>query len=472
MLKQYKKQLLTLFKVIDVLIILCSFYLAYYLRFRSLDLNLLTLQKQFLIFLPTYFVAWFYLCKRFKLYSSKRFVSFKVEAFDAWKTITLSVFAASIPAFFIRDYPLSRIFIVNIWLLQTALILSSRFMLRELLKYFRRRGYNFRQILIVGRNDRTAKFVDRIEESPEFGLRILGFIDAPNKHNGHEFSSTYRYLGGLRELERIIREQVVDEVFIFLPIKSFYSEIQGILHVCEIMGVEVKIPTDLFSYKLAKSVISVYDDISVIDLYTSPKMNWQLLVKRFIDLFCSGFGLIILAPLFVVVSLFIKATSKGPIFFKQERVGYNGRLFNCLKFRTMLENAEELKNDLLKFNEMDGPVFKIKNDPRVTRVGRILRKTSIDELPQLINVFKGEMSLVGPRPPVPSEVVQYDLKDRRRLSMRPGITCLWQVNGRNAVPFEKWMELDRQYIDQWSLWLDFKILAKTVPSVMRGSGAA
>jgi lipopolysaccharide/colanic/teichoic acid biosynthesis glycosyltransferase len=173
-----------------------------------------------------------------------------------------------------------------------------------------------------------------------------------------------------------------------------------------------------------------------------------------------------------VVSFLIKRSSKGPVFFKQQRVGYNGRLFNCLKFRTMVENAEELRDDLLELNEMDGPVFKIKNDPRLTKVGKILRKTSIDELPQFINVLRGDMSLVGPRPPIPSEVKEYELVDRRRLSMRPGITCLWQVNGRNSIPFEKWMELDRQYIDQWSLWLDFKILAKTIPAVLRGSGAA
>jgi len=168
----------------------------------------------------------------------------------------------------------------------------------------------------------------------------------------------------------------------------------------------------------------------------------------------------------------IKATSKGPVFFVQQRIGYNGRLFNCLKFRTMIENAEEIKKDLKKLNEMDGPVFKIKNDPRITKVGRFLRKTSIDELPQIINVLKGDMSLVGPRPPVPDEVSQYELEDRRRLSMRPGITCIWQVNGRNAIGFDKWMELDRQYIDNWSLWLDIKILAKTIPAVLRGSGAA
>lgn len=472
MLKQYKEPFASTFRIVDVLIILCSFYVAYGVRFGTTDLNMLSFPKQYKILFVTFLIIWIYSSNRFRLYSSKRVTRFVKEALDLVKIITLCLTIASIPAFFIRDYPLSRLFLVSFWLLQSFSLISFRFILRESLKYIRKRGYNYRQILIVGRNDRADKLVRKIEESPEFGLQILGFIDSTNGKNVNASLSKYKLLGGLNDLEKIIREQVVDEVFVFLPIKSFYPEIQEILKICETMGVEVKIPTDLFSHKLAKSTISIFDDIPIIDLSTSPKMNWQLLVKRLIDLIGSTLGLIMLSPLFGVVSLLIKGTSKGPVFFKQERVGYNGRVFHCLKFRTMVENAEELKKDLLKLNEMEGPVFKIRNDPRVTRVGWILRKTSIDELPQLVNVFIGDMSLVGPRPPVPGEVSQYDLKDRRRLSMRPGITCIWQVSGRNVIPFEKWMELDRQYIDEWSLWLDCKILAKTIPAVLQRRGAA
>jgi lipopolysaccharide/colanic/teichoic acid biosynthesis glycosyltransferase len=177
------------------------------------------------------------------------------------------------------------------------------------------------------------------------------------------------------------------------------------------------------------------------------------------------------SPVFLIVSILIKTDSKGPVFFRQQRVGYNGRLFTCLKFRTMINNAEESRDELLHLNEMTGPVFKITHDPRMTRMGRFLRQTSLDELPQFINVLKGDMSLVGPRPPLPSEVEQYQCEDRRRLSMKPGITCLWQVSGRSNIPFEKWMELDKEYIDNWSLKLDLKILVKTIPAVLRGSGA-
>jgi exopolysaccharide biosynthesis polyprenyl glycosylphosphotransferase len=196
------------------------------------------------------------------------------------------------------------------------------------------------------------------------------------------------------------------------------------------------------------------------------------MTKRIFDVVIAGLLVIILSPLAIVVSMLIKITSKGSIFYIQERIGYNGRLFKCIKFRTMVENADELKKDLIQFNEIAGPVFKIKKDPRITKIGRILRKTSIDELPQLINVIKGDMSLVGPRPPIPSEVNEYELRDRRRLSIRPGITCIWQIEGRNSISFDQWMELDKQYIDNWSLWLDLKILAKTIPAVFKGSGAA
>ena len=324
----------------------------------------------------------------------------------------------------------------------------------------------------MGQNSRAATLVKGIDETPELGLKVLGFIDAPGGLPLDQAFKNLPMLGTSEDLEAIFRSHVVDEVYIFLPIKSFYSEIETILEVCEVVGVEVKIPTDLFSARLAKSKVSSYGDLSVIDLYTSPTMSWQLLVKRLLDLIVSLVVLVFLFPLLVVVALLIKMTSSGPVFFRQKRVGYNGRLFTCLKFRTMVENAEQLKDSLAAKNEMGGPVFKIKNDPRATRVGNILRKMSIDELPQFINVLKGDMSLVGPRPPVPEEVTKYDLKDRRRLSMRPGITCLWQVKGRNAIPFEKWMELDREYIDQWSLWLDLKILVKTIPAIIRGSGAS
>ena len=196
------------------------------------------------------------------------------------------------------------------------------------------------------------------------------------------------------------------------------------------------------------------------------------MIKNLIDFSFSLIILIIISPLFPLIAILIKIDDNGPVFFIQERVGLNKRLFNLIKFRTMIVNAEELKKSIENENEMSGPVFKIKKDPRLTRIGKFLRRSSLDELPQFINVLKGDMSLVGPRPPLMSEVVQYEWKDRRRLSMKPGITCIWQISGRSDIPFDKWMKLDLEYIDNWSLQTDFEIMLKTIPAVIRGSGAS
>jgi exopolysaccharide biosynthesis polyprenyl glycosylphosphotransferase len=471
MLKEHKRTFGRTFALCDILLVLLAFFLAYYLRFRSFSLEVFLLPLEYKVFLLAYLVGWLYLAHRFRFYVSKRFTPLTKESLDVLKVSLITLALATVPSFIVRELPVSRLFLFYLGIIQPAVSLSFRVVLRWALMYIRKRGYNFRQILIVGRNKRSADFVKRIEESPEMGLRILGFLDAPHKRILEIFHK-YTFLGDLSNLEFTLRKQVVDEVFLMLPIKSFYTEIEKMVSLCEAVGVEVKIPVNLFNVKLARSTISKYGSLDVIDLYTSPKMTWQLMAKRMIDISLSSFLITLLSPVFFITAILIKATSPGPVFFKQLRVGYNGRVFQCLKFRTMIENAEELKKDLLELNEMEYPVFKIKNDPRLTQVGPILRKFSIDELPQLINVIKGDMSLVGPRPPVPNEVKEYDIEFLRRLSFRPGITCLWQVNGRNALSFRKWMELDKEYMDNWSLGLDMKILTKTLLVVIRGTGAS
>jgi exopolysaccharide biosynthesis polyprenyl glycosylphosphotransferase len=470
-LKEHKNLFATIFRSIDLLIIFFSSLLAYYFRFHSVDSPELIIDLQFKVFLSSHLIFWLYFSYRFRLYESKRYLLLRKELLDVIKTIGISAAVAFIPAFFIRQHPLSRLFMIYCVLIQTSILLLFRLVLRKTLRYVRLRGYNYRHVLIVGRNSRAAHIARQINDSPEFGSRILGFIDADQNSCQSDTCYSYNIMGNLNNLEQILRTYVVDEIFVTLPIKSFYSQIEAIIALCEIVGVEVKIPLDIFNRKIAKTIISLCHNIKVINYYTSPRMTWKLFVKRFIDVTISATLLIGWAPLLVVVAAAIKASSKGPVFFVQQRIGYNGRVFKCLKFRTMVANAEEMKKDLVPLNEMDGPVFKIKDDPRITAVGRLLRKTSVDELPQLINVLKGDMSLVGPRPPVPEEVSKYKLTDRRRLSIRPGITCIWQVNGRNTITFEDWMKLDQQYIDQWSLWLDLKILLKTIPVVLLQKGA-
>jgi len=471
-LKKHGRSLEKALSLVDVLTVLLSLSIVSYWRFGSEFINFLANPIQYQILSSVYIVCWLYLSKRFHLYGSRRTSRFREEVWAIVKTASLSLAMALAPAFFIREFPVSRIFLLYLWACQILSLISSRFILRRSLQYIRSRGYNYRNILIVGRNSRSAEIAKRIKQAPELGLRILGFVDSLHGNKDRKGVKDLPLFGTVGELEMIMKRNVVDEVLIFLPIKSFYQEIQEAIHTCETAGVEAKIPTDLFTRKIARSTISHYEGISVIDLYTSPKMSIQLFAKRIIDITLSAVLLVLLSPIFLLVSILVKATSEGPVFFVQSRVGYNGRQFSCFKFRTMIENAEERKKELMRLNEVSGPVFKMKNDPRVTPLGRWLRKASVDEFPQLINVLLGDMSLVGPRPPVPSEVDQYDLCTRRRLSMRPGITCLWQVNGRNDIPFEKWMELDRRYIDEWSLGLDAKILLKTIPAVLRASGAS
>jgi exopolysaccharide biosynthesis polyprenyl glycosylphosphotransferase len=276
----------------------------------------------------------------------------------------------------------------------------------------------------------------------------------------------------LYELGDVLAKEAVDEVFVALPVERYSNIVDGVVQQCEEQGIMVRVRTPMFNLRIARTHIDDLDGVPVISIHSGPQEGWQLFVKRLIDAVGSAFLVILLSPLLLLVSLLIKATSPGPVFFRQERLGLNKRRIKLLKFRTMVPDADKQQRELEHLNEAEGPVFKIKNDPRVTAVGRFLRRFSIDELPQLFNVLTGEMSLVGPRPLPIRDVERIDAQwHKRRFSVKPGLTCLWQVNGRSDVNFERWVRLDLEYIDRWSLGLDMKILAKTIPAVMRGSGA-
>jgi exopolysaccharide biosynthesis polyprenyl glycosylphosphotransferase len=268
----------------------------------------------------------------------------------------------------------------------------------------------------------------------------------------------------------------VDEVAIDLPLNTFYREVIEIINRCLEQGVMVRFISDSFyllrNLKLAHSRLEKFGDDIVISVHSGAMAGWPIVAKRAFDLLISFFLIIILAPAFLCVAILIKITSPGPIFFTQERIGLNKRRFRLLKFRTMIPDAEQRQAELEHLNEVSGPIFKIKNDPRVTPIGRFLRRTSLDEIPQLFNVLQGDMSLVGPRP-LPLRDYNGFNRDwhRRRFSVRPGISCLWQISGRSNLPFTKAMRLDMEYIDHWSFWLDLKILALTLPAILRERGA-
>jgi exopolysaccharide biosynthesis polyprenyl glycosylphosphotransferase len=276
----------------------------------------------------------------------------------------------------------------------------------------------------------------------------------------------------ISELESLIALEPVDEVFITLPRDEYGPLVEAIVHLCEEQGIIVRVQTELFKLKIARWQVDELDGMPIVTIRSGPPDGWQLIVKRLIDLCGSAVLLVAMAPIFMIVAILIKLDSPGPVFFRQERVGLNKRRFRLIKFRTMIEGAEKQQQMLERLNEADGPVFKIKGDPRITRIGKYLRRFSIDELPQLFNVLWGEMSLVGPRPLPVRDIERIDAQwHKRRLSVKPGVTCLWQVNGRSDVSFDHWVQMDLEYIDKWSLSLDLKILIKTIPAVLKGAGA-
>jgi len=428
--------------------------------------------NDFLIFLGL-LTVWHITFASFGLYHSHRLDRTRSEMTAVVKGTTLATLVIFAAALCFHITMVTPVFLMVFWAVGTALVLVSRLALRYLLRQVRVRGRNLRLVLIAGTNGRALEFARKIEATPELGYRIIGFAD--DKWPGlDEFrKSGYHLLCGLDDFPNFIRHSVVDEVVMALPIRSFYFHASRIAALCEEQGITMRFPSSLFNLKMARSRAEEFEGESLVTLYTGTLDGWPMTVKRLVDFTASLAALMLLLPLFLVVAFVIKMTSAGPVFFVQKRMGLSKRRFSLYKFRTMVADAEAKLQEIEHLNEVSGPVFKIKDDPRITPIGRLLRKTSVDELPQLINVFKGEMSLVGPRPLPVRDYEGFDQDwQRRRFSVRPGITCLWQVNGRSSIPFEKWMELDMQYIDRWSLWLDFKILARTIPAVLRGSGAA
>lgn len=331
---------------------------------------------------------------------------------------------------------------------------------------------NLIEFLVVGVNQRSMNFIHSAESDVQAPRRFLGFVDVGVQEiKASADGRHYSYLTDIKYLREFLRATPVDEVVIGLPLKSYYDETSEVVSICKEQGITVRILTDIFQTDLTRSRIEEIGHHTLTTVVTHQITGAKALVKRGMDIVFGTAILVILAPVFVIASLLNAVTSPGPVLFSQERVGLNKKIFRMLKFRSMVAEAEMQQAALESINEAQGPVFKIRHDPRITPVGRFLRKTSIDELPQLINVIKGDMSLVGPRPlPLRDYAGFKEDWHRRRLSVRPGITGLWQVKDRNHKSFDRWMQLDMQYIDGWSIWMDLKILVQTVPAVLRGSG--
>ena len=418
------------------------------------------------------FYSWHVIFSAFGLYRSRRLGDRKQEAMDVVKATSAGALVLGVVAAIFRLQMTTPAFIVAFWVVASSLILVCRGILRTVLRSVRLHGRNSHQMLIVGTNPRAVQFARTIEGKSELGYHLIGFVD--EEWSGfQEFGKSGKAIvSDLEHFAGFLRECIVDEVTIALPMKSFYSQAADIVATCQEQGVIVRVLTSIFDSQPERANGKLLDEMGVMTFGSSVFEGWPLVIKRLLDIIVSSILLILLAPVFVFIAILIKLDSPGPGFFVQERVGLNKRKFRIYKFRTMVADAEQRQAQIESLNEADGPVFKIKDDPRVTRLGKFLRKTSIDELPQLLNVLKNDMSLVGPRP---LDVRDYNGLDedwlRRRFSVRPGITCLWQINGRSLVSFQEWMRFDIRYVDTWSIWLDLEILARTIPAVLRGSGA-
>lgn len=403
------------------------------------------------------------------MYNSMRTRKFHEVLWIVIKASFFAVLGFGAIVFLFKLRFVSRLFFVMFVFLSLTLLIAEKFIILASLRRMRRIGKSFSQILIVGTGNRASHLINTIRQHPEWGFKVLGVVD-DEPERGIQKVDSIDVIGPIDELSEILHNHAVDEVMFVVP-RSRLSHIEKAVLVCETEGVKASVAGDLFDMRIAHSKLNELNGIPLITFETTVAKEWELFIKRIVDLVLSGFGILVLSPVLLISTILVKLTSQGPVLFKQKRLGLNGRIFNLYKFRTMFIGADEDLSQMNVFSDSNSSDFKNRKIRYITPVGRFLRKFSIDELPQLFNVFAGHMSLVGPRPVVPSEVSQYKSWQRRRMSMRPGITCLWQISGRNKVSFEDWMKMDLEYIDNWSPWMDIKILIKTIPVVILGIGA-
>jgi exopolysaccharide biosynthesis polyprenyl glycosylphosphotransferase len=366
---------------------------------------------------------------------------------------------------------LSRPFVALFCLYACVFMALFRIAAARAAKKFRREFASPHYVMVVGTGERALRLAGALERSSEYGVRLRGFLsETPEEAPAAvKLDAAYK-VRPISELPAILRQQVVDEV-IFAVESDRLAQLEESFLLCDEEGVRTRVAVDFFPHVNSTVSLERFGETPLLTFSAAPYDEVRLLAKRVTDVVISGVGLLVMAPLMLAVAALVRLTSPGPAIFKQVRCGLNGRRFDFFKFRSMCQNAEELRASVEHLNTRDQIVFKIPDDPRLTPLGRWLRKFSIDEWPQLWNVLRGDMSIVGPRPAIPGEVDRYQRWQRRRLRMRPGLTCIWAISGRDKVDFETWMKMDLQYIDNWSLALDWKILLRTIPRVLTGSGA-
>ena len=417
-------------------------------------------------------LSWYAAFTSQRLYTSHRLSSIGDEMKEIGRAVLISS-AALLVAAQIGNWPTINIFTVaEFSVVSFVVIAAMRLALRANLRRLRAGGHNAKSLMIVGGGPRGRRFAHQIKRRQDLGYKLIGYVETDPAFAGEDLAGA-PWIGRIEDLPQIVADEVIDEVAIALPIKSHYTLIETTVALLEEQGITTHLLSDLFPQKLARSQPMDFDGFPIVTLDSTPRFSWRTEAKRLMDLAGAAVLLVVSSPILLLAAIAIKLDSDGPVFFVQERVGLSKRRFRMIKFRTMTADAESRMPEIEHLNEKSGPIFKIRNDPRVTQVGRWLRKTSVDELPQLINVLIGDMSIVGPRPLSLRDALRMEETwQKRRFSVKPGLTCLWQVSGRSNLSFEQWMQLDLDYIDHWSLGLDASILLRTIPAIVLARGAS
>jgi exopolysaccharide biosynthesis polyprenyl glycosylphosphotransferase len=466
MLRQHSRSVQAGLRVLDLLCLAVALPAAWTLRDALRAEALIGASPQFAPLLALTLLSWIAAAAGFRVYTGYRTQPLTAELGRITRALLAAAVLTMAGGYLAWRLDVSRLLLVLQFAFALALLVASRLLVRGLAHSLRRRGYNARRFAVVGSGELAEEVARTLALHPEWGCTLTGAI----LEHRDAAPGSLPVLGHLDEIGAVLERNVLDQVIFALP-SAQLPLAEEAARACQEQGVAVMICLDLLHGGIGQMALTRMEGVPAITFSTVPNDAFALAVKRAFDVAVSAAVLLLLSPLLVGVAIAIKLDSPGPVLFRQRRVGLNGREFSFLKFRSMCLDAEARLAALRARNEMSGPVFKMTDDPRVTRVGRFIRRLSLDEFPQFWNVLTGEMSVVGPRPPIPSEVRQYQRWQRRRLSVKPGITCTWQVSGRNNIDFDRWMELDLEYIDNWSLARDLRICMMTIPAVLSSRGA-
>lgn len=424
-------------------------------------------------FIIGFALVWYMIFRFFGLYRSRRIGQLSSDWWDTIKAVSVGTLILSGLAPILEFQAVNRVFVFTFFVVALVGTVLTRTILKVLIVGVRQNGRSLKNLVIVGCGHRGAEYGTKVRNRPDLGYLLLGYIDEIPPPDNPLHGRPENILGPPNSAREILESHDVDEVVITLPIASHYQTIADVIATCEELAIDVLVPSDFFHSRLVSVAVDDSRAWPAMELPSHVPSTGASFLKRTIDIAGSSAALILLSPVLAIIALAIKISSPGPVIFGQDRVGLKRKMFRMHKFRTMRVDAEERIRELEDQNEVNGAAFKMLSDPRTTRVGRFLRKLSLDELPQFFDVLRGHMSLVGPRPLPIRDVERFEKSwQKRRFSVKPGLTCLWQINGRHDIDFEHWMELDLQYIDNWSLALDLDILLKTVPAVLRGNGAS